>query len=62
MNVEELKNIVDNLNNKIWGINADHEENFHLTFSFQYATNWESILFQDKVLWNSDQDEREYIE
>lgn len=62
MNVEELKQIIDNLNDKIWGINAEYEENFHLSFSFQYTTNEACIFFEDKVLWSSESEEREWID
>jgi len=61
MKIKQLKQIVDNLNYKIWGEDADYEENFQYSFSFQYATSWESILFQDNVLWHSENDEREWL-
>jgi hypothetical protein len=62
MNVEDLKQIIDNLNNKIWGAYAEHEENFNLSFSFQYTTNEACIFFEDKELWTSCLDEREQID
>ena len=54
--------IVDTLNDLIWGENAEHEENFHLCFSYHYYTTYEQITFEDIVLWCSENDEREFNE
>ena len=54
--------VVDELNNLIWGEEAEHEENFHLCFSYHYYTAYEQIQFEDMVLWCSENEEREFIE
>lgn len=54
--------VVDTLNNLIWGQNAEHEENFDFYFSYRYSTGHEQIYFEDKLLWCSENEEREFIE
>jgi len=54
--------VVDELNELIWGKNSEHEENFHLCFIYEYATSWEEIRYGTEVLWNSECEERQWIE
>ena len=54
--------VVDTLNDLIWGVDAEHEENFHLYFEYSYRTASEAILYNGIVLWCSECDEREFIE
>lgn len=54
--------VVDKLNELIWGENAEHTENFHLYFSYNYYTTYEQIMFEDMVLWCSENDERSFNE
>lgn len=50
--------VVDALNELIWGKDAEHEKNFHLSFTYVYGTTFESILFEEHVLWCSENEER----
>ena len=54
--------VVDALNDLIWGVDAEHKENFDMSFSYHYNTICERIMFEDIVLWCSENDEREFIE
>jgi len=50
--------VVDKLNELIWGEGAGHEENFHLNFLYEYGTTFESIKFENFTLWCSANEER----
>jgi hypothetical protein len=50
--------VVDELNDLIWGKNAEHEENFHLGFTYVYGTTFEVIQLENFILWNSENEER----
>ena len=56
------KEVVDELNNLIWGDNAEHEENFSFSFSYRYNTTSEAIFFEDLLLWCSENEERDWVE
>lgn len=54
--------VVDALNDLIWGKDAEHEENFHLAFTYVYSTTSEVIQFGDSILWNSEDEDRCWLE
>lgn len=54
--LSKLESVVDNLNEVI------PEEYAWNLFSLHYSTYWSSIRFGEMILWDSDNDEREYIE
>jgi len=60
--MENLVEIIDNLNTSIWGEEGENEENFEYNFNYRYYTSFELIFFDDILLWNSNNDEREWIE
>ena len=54
--------VVDKLNELIWGENAEHEENFEVSFKYTYQGSWECIYYEEFLLWCSEMDDREWIE
>ena len=54
--------VVDELNELIWGENAEHEENFEISFKYTYQGSWECIYYEEFLLWCSEMDDREWIE
>lgn len=59
---KSIPEIVDKLNDMIWGENAEHEENFDVSFSYKYNTTYEQIYFEDILIWCSNNEERTFIE
>lgn len=54
--------VVDALNELIWGENAEHEKNFDIHFKYVYNGIWEEIWFEELMLWCSEMDDRDWIE
>ena len=54
--------VVDKLNELIWGEDAEHEENFDVCFYYIYRTDYEQIYFMEHLLWCSENEEREWKE
>jgi hypothetical protein len=54
--------VVDALNELIWGENAEHEQNFNSFFKYLYNGIWHEIWFEEFMLWNSEMDDREWLE
>ena len=60
LEIEEMVEVVDTLNDKIMG--EDWVQNLGHCFVLQYSTYYAQILFNDIVMWCSENDEREYNE
>lgn len=60
LEIEELVDVVDALNHEIF--DEDWVNKLGWCFTLQYSTYYSQILFNDVVLWNSENDEREYNE
>lgn len=54
--------VVDKLNDSLWGEEVLHEENFHQTFSYRYYSTFEQIYYNDILIWCSENEEREWLE
>ena len=58
-----LIDVVDSLNDCIWGEEGENEENFEHMFSLRYSPIFQMIYFDDTLLWHSEfEDEYEDLE
>lgn len=60
--IEKLKEVVDKLNETLWGEYSENSEFTDTAFAFVYATGIQLIEFEDEVLWSSAAEERTFIE
>lgn len=68
--MNELEKIVDNLNERLFGENAEHECNFSHGFTLTHASYWSTISLNlnyenynvEILLWNSENDTRKFNE
>jgi hypothetical protein len=54
--------VVDSLNELIWGVDAEYTHNFEISFKYVYSTTYECIYYEEFMLWCSEVEEREWLE
>lgn len=68
--MKEIEEVVDNLNERLYGENAQNEHNFSHGFSSVHASYWNAITFNltyedydvEIQMWNSENDSRKFNE